>query len=344
MAGPVFELMDPETGRVRRERGALDTVHTPHPPEDGRVWVGLRTFPVRRREDPFWADVPEALWWVPDGSTPGSGPPSSSASFHGEPGEHPDLSTWKGWVRRTLDHLRPGILEKVVLARYRQQPGSAPTFQELLKSPSWGIRFRVVPLPGLVWFGITPETFLYWRQGRLVMDALAGTAPEPLAPIPPVLKEEHRAVVDTLTGTLRHLGFIPRVSPTQWKPVGSMVHLYTRVEADLPRAQIPRVVDALFPTPALAGAPREGALQWIETVEDFDRGGYGGLVGWYAPDEVFLVVAIRCGVARHGWVRWYAGAGIVPGMDPDELWEETAWKLRVMDTLLGRSRTSGPPS
>jgi len=340
----MFELEDPETGRARRVTGARATVHTPHPPEDGRVWVGLRTFPIRRSGDPFWADVPEAFWWVPAGSTPGLDAPPVSASFHGEAGEHPDRSIWRAWVRRTLDHLRPGTLEKVVLARYRQQPGRAPTFQELLKSPARGIRFRVVPFPGLVWFGITPETFLHWQQGRLVMDALAGTAPEPLAPIPPLLEEEHRAVVDFLRGTLRHLGHAPMVSPTRWKPVGSMVHLHTRVEADLPRAEVPRVVDALFPTPALAGSPREEALRWIETVEDFDRGGYGGLVGWYAPEEVFLVVAIRCGVARHGWVRWYAGAGIVPGMDPDELWEETAWKLRVMGTLLARSRISGPRS
>ena len=34
------------------------------------------------------------------------------------------------------------------------------------------------------------------------------------------------------------------------------------------------------PTPALGGHPRDDALALIERVEGFERGRYGGAVGW----------------------------------------------------------------
>jgi menaquinone-specific isochorismate synthase len=214
----------------------------------------------------------------------------------------------------------------------------------LREHPAWGFRFRILLSPEVVWFGITPEIFLHWKEGRVYLDALAGTLPQPVHPVPHALQVEHQAVVTHLLRHLQPYGTPVTTSSTRWKPVGSMVHLHTRIQAPLSREHLPDLIESLFPTPALAGSPKDEALKWIQKTEDFDRGGYGGLVGWWTPDEVFLLVAIRCGVYRKGWVRWYAGAGIVPGMDPDELWEETEWKLNVMGKLLLPSRTSGPGS
>ncbi len=345
---PAFEILDPEGHPVQNAYGALDRLEVVLPPDDGRTWVGFRFFPIHRRKDPFWEGIPRALWWVPATTEPSPvSPPFQPSTIPPDPDdihEHPDRSTWNRWIRKTLEQLGRGIPEKVVLARYRQIRGQPPSLQAMREHPAWGYRFRILLSPEVAWFGITPETFLHWKQGWVYLDALAGTLPRPVYPVPRALQVEHRAVVTYLVHHLQPFSHKITVSPQQWKQVGTMVHLHTRIQAPLSRDHVPALTEILFPTPALAGSPRDEALNWIQETEDFDRGGYGGLVGWFTPDEVFLLVAIRCGVYRKGWVRWYAGAGIVPGMDPDELWEETTWKLNVMGRLLLPSRTSGPGS
>lgn len=90
------------------------------------------------------------------------------------------------------------------------------------------------------------------------------------------------------------------------------------------------LVAALHPTAAVAGTPRDAALELIGELEGFDRCRYGGPVGWVdAAGGGKWAVALRSAEVRaDGSVSAFAGAGIVADSDPERELAETRLKFR----------------
>jgi menaquinone-specific isochorismate synthase len=106
-----------------------------------------------------------------------------------------------------------------------------------------------------------------------------------------------------------------------------------------PRPNVLELVRALCPTPALGGAPRDEALRLIAEVEGFDRGRYGGAVGWVDADgNGTWAVAIRCAELSPDRrdARLVAGGGIVADSDPLDELAETQAKFQAMLSALIR--------
>ncbi len=94
---------------------------------------------------------------------------------------------------------------------------------------------------------------------------------------------------------------------------------------------------ALSPTPALGGHPRAEALKLIDEVEGFERGRYGGAVGWVdAAGNGTWAVAIRCAEIDGARARLFAGGGIVADSDPSAELAETQAKLQAMLSAIVR--------
>ena len=89
------------------------------------------------------------------------------------------------------------------------------------------------------------------------------------------------------------------------------------------------ILAALHPTAAVNGHPRKTALQHLRSREPFARGWYAGPVGWIGADASEFAVAIRSARVLGDQVSLFAGAGIVPGSDPDGEWAETESKLSL---------------
>jgi isochorismate synthase EntC len=106
-------------------------------------------------------------------------------------------------------------------------------------------------------------------------------------------------------------------------------HLETSIRGRaLAGEDILSLVEALHPTPAVCGRPRQEALALIGAAEDFDRGWYAGPVGWFDGEgDGDFVPALRSAVGSGDRWRLFAGAGIVKGSDPDAEWDETALKF-----------------
>lgn len=147
---------------------------------------------------------------------------------------------------------------------------------------------------------------------------------------------EHRVVIEMVHDTL-----LPWCSYLDWEPEPSVVeianiqHLGTAIEGRLsdPPPDVMDLVTALCPTPALGGFPRAAALDLIAAVEGFERGRYGGAVGWVdARGNGTWAVTIRCAELsddRHS-ARLVAGGGIVEASDPFLELAETQAKLQAM--------------
>jgi menaquinone-specific isochorismate synthase len=145
-----------------------------------------------------------------------------------------------------------------------------------------------------------------------------------------------------------HDTLLPWCSYLDWEPEPSIVqvanvqHLGTLVEGRLsdPPPDVLELVQALSPTPALGGHPREAALELISRVEGVARGRYGGAVGWTdAAGNGTWAVAIRCAELSDDLrtARLFAGGGIVADSEPLAELAETQAKFQAMLSAILRA-------
>ncbi|MDX2188140.1 MAG: isochorismate synthase [Opitutaceae bacterium] len=205
---------------------------------------------------------------------------------------------------------------------------------------------------GQSFIGASPERLLKIRDGRMETEALAGSArrgasaSEDASLSGALLRSakdlhEHQVVLDSIARRLRPLGIEPEdVGGPRLRKLMNVQHLHTPVHAALPPGVRPlEVVDALHPTPAVGGSPREAAVPRIRGWEPFPRGLYAGALGWLnSRGSGEFVVGLRSALIEGPRARLYAGAGIIAGSDPLEERLETELKFRAMqDALLGRA-------
>ena len=277
------------------------------------------------------------------------------ASPTGGPGAEPGgsglagLEWWRGAVRAALAAIGTGRLDKVVLAREAVVEADRPFPRgELLRRLRGrpGGSTYLYASGGFV--GASPE-LLVRRRGRLAVSRpMAGTVPrgdsasaeaDGLARLTGSPKEavEHRLVVDAVAEGLAKVADRVEVGRPEVVRLSTVAHLATEITADLtgPLPSALELAALLHPTPAVGGSPRDAALAAIATLEPFDRGCYAGPVGWVdrAGDGEWAV-AIRCATLAGRRAHLIAGAGVVPGSDPDAEWAETEHKLRAMLEVL----------
>ncbi|WP_028117225.1 isochorismate synthase [Ferrimonas senticii] len=121
-------------------------------------------------------------------------------------------------------------------------------------------------------------------------------------------------------------------SPTILK-LNHIQHLHRDIRAEL-KAGVNdlQLLQALHPTPAVGGLPREAAMSFIRQREGYERGWYAGACGYFGANESEFSVAIRSARFQPGKVSLYSGAGIVADSDAASEWQEINNKLT---TVLG---------
>lgn len=265
---------------------------------------------------------------------------------------------WKASVCAGVKAIEAGGLEKVVLARdvvatFEEPVDRVSILQQLLANYSecwtYGVR-------GLV--GATPEMLIKVEGTTARARVLAGTLDREDEPAGSehfaerVLggsakqRQEHDFAVRSLTRQLAPFAkdlsfpaepFILEL-PNVW-------HLASDVSAELADSDghLPTslaLVEALHPTAAVCGTPRDDAGKLILKLESMDRGPYAGPVGWLdGAGNGEWGIALRGAVLESPTtVRLYAGAGIVEASDPEAELAETWAKLRPMLQALGLHR------
>ena len=256
--------------------------------------------------------------------------------------EEMPLAIWSALVERALGAIARGELAKVVLARRSRlcaarEIAVADVIERLAEAQPGGARFAMQQGEG-VFLGASPERLVTLRGQVAEMDALAGSAPRTAgsdgASVLALLastkdRAEHRHVIEGIRAALAPLGArVSEAGDPSVRTLRTVHHLWTPLRAELEGpAHALDLVDALHPTPAVCGAPREAARAWIAENEPAPRGCYAGPVGWCdgAGDGSFWV-GIRSAVVRANEAWLFAGAGLVDGSDPGLEYEETGAK------------------
>jgi len=256
------------------------------------------------------------------------------------------LPRWREAVERVLAEASAGRVEKAVMARIMdvRMSGAVDSLRalELLRAENRRAHvYYVEPRPGRVLLGAAPEVLTRVRNGHFEATAVAGSAPRGKSPEEDDTRAaellssaknrtEHRLTVDemreVLATRLRDLTVQPEPGVLR---LARIQHLETVLEGVVPDGEdVLSLVEALHPTPAVCGRPRAEALELIRKVEPFHRGWYAGPVGWFdGRGEGDFVPALRSAVGGGRNWRLFAGAGIVPGSDPEAEWAETALKF-----------------
>ena len=253
-----------------------------------------------------------------------------------------------GQIAAALDAISAGDLEKVVLARsvrLEHRDGFAPrALLETLRRTYPSCASFAVGRPGAVFLGATPERLVRIEDRRVETAAVAGSAPRGRTPeedarLGRELREnkkeqaEHAVVVRALRDTLATCCDDLTVAETpRLLRLEGIQHLETPLSGHLANGtSLLELVGRLHPTPAVAGAPRRAALDWIALHEGLDRGAYAGPIGFVDADgKGEFCVALRAAVLRGGEARLFAGAGIVSGSEPEAELRETRLKLRAL--------------
>jgi menaquinone-specific isochorismate synthase len=260
---------------------------------------------------------------------------------------------FKAAVDRALGHMACHPVQKIVLAHALDWVSPEP-FEPLACLGRLRRRYPDCHTFSLsqggdrTFIGASPERLLSLSQGHLVTDALAGSAPRGTTPqeddrlaqgllYNPKERGEHGLVVDFLARQLQGVGLRLSYQPLpQVLRLSNIQHLHTPMGATVPRHIHPlHIVEALHPTPAVAGVPTQAACDQILRFEDFDRGLYAAPLGWVgANGDSEFIVGIRSALIANSWARLYAGAGIVAGSDPDREWAEIKLKFRALGESL----------
>ncbi len=258
-------------------------------------------------------------------------------------------------VAAALKRFSPSGLQKVVLARSRSAALPAPLDITALLARLLGqnpsAHVFAAPLPGnKTLVGASPE-LLIRRSGTLALsNPLAGSVPRCADPVQDAANaqallrsakdlHEHAIVVDMVAAVMGGLcnGLVVPPRP-ELVCTDSMWHLSTKLEGRLkdPETTSLDLAFALHPTPAVCGWPTKMACDLIEELEESARGFYAGAVGWTdAAGDGEWAVSIRCAEVSNDGVRVHAGAGIVPGSDPQLELAETEAKFRTILAGLG---------
>jgi isochorismate synthase len=309
---------------------------------EGGPWFGAAAFDPSQ---PCWSGFSPLLFVRParlawNEPVPAAGSPVAARIVQ-RPGER---ERWTALVRRALEEIERGSLDKIVLARAIEVEAEAEidpaALLRALESRYPGCRTFMVRGEGGVFLGATPELLCRVEGGRVFAEAVAGSSrPGQGGALLASRKDlrEHRWVVDhlleALSGVAEDIQYPhePRI-----RELANIAHLHTPIEARLlPGRGIADVAAALHPTPAVLGVPGPAARRFLAEHEHLDRGLYAGLVGWISPERSELAVALRCALVRGRRARLFVGAGVVAGSSPDAEWAETELKARALLEALG---------
>jgi menaquinone-specific isochorismate synthase len=262
---------------------------------------------------------------------------------------HLPVARYRRAVAEAVRRMQAGELDKAALAHDLLAIGNAPLDARFLLG---GLARRYptcwsYAVDGLV--GATPELLVRRSAGTVQSRVLAGTiwpgeggdAADLAAKLLGSVKDrhEHALAIDSLADALRPLCVELEVPATPSViALHNVSHLASDVRGSLP-AQAPatllRLAEAVHPTAAVGGTPRDAAVALIAELEGMDRGRYAGPVGWVDGEgDGELGIALRCAQLDGPVARLFAGCGVVAGSDPDtEVREAAAKMVAVRDAL-----------
>ncbi len=258
-----------------------------------------------------------------------------------------DKKKWKTLVSDTLSKLSENNLAKIVLSRRIDLAlSSEPCWDDVRnyfadQYPNCSIFFY--HNNSSTFFGASPERLIKFHNRKVTIDVLAGSIPrgkntdedkelERKMISSSKLNHEHDLVIHqikkAISGNVSKI-FVEKIP---FKKLHNIQHLHTILKSELlPNTNIAEIIEAIYPTGAICGEPKDKALSLLKKIEDYKRGLYSGIIGYFnLNDDGEFVIGIRSALLHENKLFAYAGCGIVEGSDPEKEYEETELKFNAI--------------
>lgn len=249
--------------------------------------------------------------------------------------------------------LERGVFRKIVLARkstLHTRLSAEAFFQKACRLYPRLFVALVYTEPSGMWLMATPEILLQGNGNAFHTMSLAGTQKAPATTIPPLStkaveglewpqkdQEEQQYVTDYIEACIRTFSDDYRLQGPYTMTAAHLCHLRTDIHFRLPCADVlGDVLEALYPTPAVCGIPKEPARRFILRHEHEPRRYYSGFVGMLSPRaDTHLFVSLRCMRLLPGGIcELYAGGGLLKESEMEKEWRETEAKMQTMMELV----------
>ncbi|WP_257014046.1 chorismate-binding protein [Winogradskyella undariae] len=267
-------------------------------------------------------------------------------------------------ISKGIKTINKGGLKKVVLSRCEskdlQNENPFSIFKKLFNTYKNAMVYCWYhPKVGL-WLGATPELLLKVEGKQLTTISLAGTQPyNPTSNVnwTPKEFEEQQIVTDYIANQIKPYSKQVNISEVETARAGNLLHLKSKITGFIDAAvNLKSIIEALHPTPAVCGFPKQEAKDFILQNENYTRGYYTGFLGELnlkqsrirntnrrnVENNVYAVVRkhsnfyvnLRCMQLKDSKALIYVGGGITKDSNPENEWEETVNKSRTIGAVL----------
>lgn len=245
-------------------------------------------------------------------------------------------------VQHAVDAIKSGTLQKVIISTIKHAERNGQLLSSIFESllTSYPTAFRYVcfhPAYGL-WAGASPELLLRKEGNNYYTTALAGTVRtvtnQPLVWNDKLIHEQ-ALVTNGITSHLKTIGIYDlNVSEPKPHQAGPVTHLKTDIDF-VTEASIDHVLEALHPTAAVCGFPREEAKALYRSLEEHERRLYTGYLGIkQANGDLRYFVNLRCMQIFDDHFELHVGGGITAGSIAKDEWVETENKAKVLRQVI----------
>lgn len=264
-------------------------------------------------------------------------PIETKANILKEFDHHAEYQEAYGKIHGSIDN---ETLSKVVLARRSDVELSQPLdIREVFLKACRMYPHQMIALINTdatgTWLMATPELLLGRDSNRWTTMALAGTMSTP-GPWDDKNVREQAYVARYIRNCLSRRCYLVNQKPVHTTMAAKLYHLRTDFEFSLSdNTEIVKVLDDLFPTPAVCGMPKERAMEVIDEYENFDRKYYSGFCGPLnladkSHPDASLYVSLRCMEIEGVLCHLYAGGGLLKESNEEKEWKETAKKMETI--------------
>lgn len=199
-----------------------------------------------------------------------------------------------------------------------------------------------------LWFNnqflvLSPETFVQIRGNMIRTFPMKGTIDAGVPDAENVIlsdekeKAEHATIVDLLRNDLSMVAskvevaryrYVEKIQTTR----GELLQVSSEIRGELPEdyaSHIGRILFPLLPAGSICGAPKPSTLHIIEQIEEYDRGFYTGICGYFDGKNLDSAVMIRFVEKNEKGLIFKSGGGITSASQPLKEYNEMIQKAYV---------------
>jgi para-aminobenzoate synthetase component I len=189
----------------------------------------------------------------------------------------------------------------------------------------------------------SPETFIKIKNGKIYTFPMKGTIDASIPNAKEIIlsdtKEiyEHNTIVDLLRNDLSMVAQNIRVEKFRYTEKikthkNELFQISSRISGDLPadfRDHLGDILLTLLPAGSISGAPKARTVDIIRKYENYDRGFYTGVFGYFDGKDLDSAVMIRFIEQEQGQYYYKSGGGITTLSEPEKEYKELINKIYV---------------